>query len=119
MMNERIMYYYFARHVPSNNKVTEKRPGIFYLTAIKWECIFTVKDDICLANNALYTHHEDKSQIFLHHVTAEDYDLPDAFGVASMSRIQFDEQYSPTRPQLVKHPNGGNLRLPAKPWEST
>lgn len=113
------MYYYFARQVPPKNKVTEKRPGVFYLTAIRWECIFTVKDDICLAHNALYTNHEDKSQIFLHKVTAKEYDLPDAFGVASMSRIQFDEQYSPTRPQLIKHPNGNHKRLYKEKWTGT
>jgi len=109
------MYYYFARHVPTKSINTSGTfgdgVGVFYLTAIKWECIFTVKDNIVLADNALYTHHENKSQIFLHRVLAEDYDLLDAFSVSSMGREQFDAQYSPTRPQLIEHPNGTRKRL--------
>ncbi len=104
-------YYYFARHVPTKYPNDIRGTGVFYLTAIKWECIFTVKDNICLADNALYTHHEDNSQIFLHRVSAEEYDLLEAFSVSSMGRVQFDTQYSPTRPQLIKHPNGTRKRL--------
>ena len=108
------MYYYFARHVPTKQKPRPPGTGVFYLTAVKWECIFIVKDNIVLADNALYTHHENKSQIFLHRVSAEEYDLLEAFDTVSMGREQFDRQYSPTRPQLIKHPNGTNKRLSAR-----
>lgn len=110
------MYHYFARQVPTNSKATTLKPGVFYVTAVRWECIFIVKDEITLADNALYTQREDKSQIFLHRVSALEFELPECFDIPSMSREQFDEQYGITRPQLIKHPNDNNKRIPAKPW---